>query len=70
MCRVQIRALHFTNCEVNSSYCNHKVVNHTTNANQVFYQLNINSSALYFSTLYLHFVHPLHTIIKRNIVYT
>ena len=34
-----------------------------------FSQGKFNSFKLYFSTLYPYFIHPLHTIIKRNITY-
>ena len=68
--RVQIITLHFANCKVNSSYCNCRVVNHTKIAKQFFSKAKFNLSKLYFSTLYPYFIHPLHTIIKRNVGYT
>ena len=55
--------------EVNSSYCECKVVNHMKIVKH-FSQGKLNSSKLYFSTLYPCFIHPLHTIIKRNIIHT
>ena len=70
MTRVRIIVSHFANCEVNSSYCDWKVVNHTKNAKQFFLQEKFNSSGSYFSTLYPYFTHPLHAIINRNIAYT
>ena len=68
--RVRIIALHHANCEVNSSCCDCKVVNYTKIAKQFFSQGKFNSSKLYFSASYPYFIHPLHTIIKRNIAYT
>ena len=65
--RVQIIASQFANFEVNSSYCDCKVVNHKKIVKHFFYQGKFNSSKLYFSTLYPHFIHPLHTIMKRDI---
>ena len=74
MSRVRIIALHFVNCEVNSSYRNCKVVNHEKNAKQfLLSQGKVNYSCYIFhliSKLYPHFTHPLHNIIKRNIAYT
>ena len=67
--RVWIIASNFANCKVNSSYCDCKVVNHTKIAKQFFSQGKFNLLKLYFSTLYPYFIHPLHTIIKRNIVH-
>ena len=49
----------FAKCKVNSSYCDCKVIKHTKIV-----------TPLYFSTLYPYFIHPLHTIAKRNIAYT
>ena len=63
--RVRIITLLFANCEVNSSYCDCKVVNHMKIAKQFF-----SKGKFYFSTLYLYFIHPLHTSIKWNITYT
>ena len=54
--RVQIIAFHFTNCEVNSSYCNCNAVNHTRKAKQFLSQGKFNSSTLYFSTLHPHYI--------------
>ena len=68
--RVRIIVLHFANCEVNSSYCGCKVVNHTKIAKQFFSRGKFNSSRLCLSTSYPYFIHSLHTIIKRNIAYT
>ena len=68
-CRVWITALHFTNCQVNSTYSNHNVVNHEKNVKQFFSQGKFNSSTLFFSLLYPHFTHPLHTIWKINFIY-
>ena len=56
---VRIIASHFTNCGVNSSYCSFKVVNHTKNVKQFFPQQKFNSSTLYFSISYLHYIHIL-----------
>ena len=67
--RVQIIASHFTNCEVNSSYCNCKVVNHMKIAKQFFSQGKFNLSKLCSFILYPYFIHSSYTIIKRNIVY-
>ena len=39
--RVQIIASHFTNCKVNSSYCDYNVVNHEKNAKQFFPKENL-----------------------------
>ena len=47
--RVQIIASYFANCEVSSSYCNCKVVNHMKNVKQFFSQRKFNSSMLDFS---------------------
>ena len=66
---VRIIALHFANCKVNSNYCDYKIVNHTKIAKQFFSQGKFNSFKLYFSKLYPYFIHPLHTIIKRNTTY-
>ena len=64
----------FAFLKLSSSYCNRKVVNHEKNVKQFFSQGKFNSSKLYFSiilsSLHPHFTHPLHIIIKRNIVYT
>ena len=68
--RVRIIVSHFANCEVNSSYCGCKVVNHTKIAKQFFSRGKFNSSRLCLSTSYPYFIHSLHTIIKRNIAYT
>ena len=68
--RVRIIAVHFANCEVNSSHCNCKVVNHTKNAKQFFPQGKFTSSRSYSSSLYPYFIHPLHAIISRTIAYT
>ena len=58
--RVWIIALHFTNCEVNSSYCNCKVVNnHAKNVKSFFSQVKFNSSTLDFSTLHPSYIHIL-----------
>ena len=54
--RVQIIAFHFTNCEVNSSYCNCNAVNHTRKAKQFLSKGKFNSSTLYFSTLHPHYI--------------
>ena len=70
MSRVRIIALHFVNCEVNSSYHNCKVVNHEKNPKQF---LLSQGKVIFFhiiSKLYPHFTHPLHNIIKRNIAYS
>ena len=66
----RIIASHFANCELSSSYCDRKVVNHTKNAKQFFLQGKYNSSGLYSSTLYPYFIHPLYAIISGNIAYT
>ena len=68
--RVWIISSHFTNCKVSSSYCDCKVVNHTKIEKQFLTQRKFNSCKLYFSSLYPYFIHPLLTIIKRNIAYT
>ena len=68
--RVWIITSHFANYKVNSSYCDCKVVNLLKIAKQFFSKGKFNSSKLYFSTLYPYFIHPLHTIIKRNCTYT
>ena len=67
---VRIKVSHFVNCEVNSTYCDCKVVNHTKNLKQFFPQGKFNSSGSYSSTLYPYFIHPLHAIISRSIAYT
>ena len=46
--RVRIIGSHFANCEVNSSYCNCKVVNGTKIAKQFFSQGKFSLSKLYF----------------------
>ena len=61
--RVGITASHLANFEVNSSYCDRKVVNHTKLATQFLSQGKFNSSKLYFPLLYPCFTNPLHTII-------
>ena len=50
--RFRVIALHFSNCEVNSSYCDCNVVNREKNAKQFFHQGEFKSFTLYFSTLY------------------
>ena len=66
--RVRIIASHFGNYEVNSSHCDWKIANHMKIAKQFFAaRNNLIRSALYFATLYLHFIYPLYTIIKTNI---
>ena len=66
--RVRIIASHFRNYEVNSSHCDWKIANHMKIAKQFFApRKNLSRSTLYFATLYLHFIYPLYTIIKRNI---
>ena len=66
--RVRMIVSHFANCEVNSTYCDYKVVNHTKIAKN-FSQGKFNSSKLYFSILHPYFFQLLHTIIKTNIGY-
>ena len=63
-------AAHFASFEVNSSYCDCKVVNHTKNAKQFFPQRKFTSSGSYSSRLYLYFIYPLHAIISRSIACT
>ena len=46
--RVQIITLHYASCEVNSSYCDCKVVNFIKIVKQFFSQGKFNSSKLYF----------------------
>ena len=58
--RVRIIVSHFANCEVNSSYCGCKVVNHTKIAKQFFSRGKFNSSRLCLSTSYPYFIHSLH----------
>ena len=66
--RVRIIASHFRNYEMNSSHCDWKIANHMKIAKQFFApRKNLSRSTLYFATLYLHFIYPLYTIIKRNI---
>ena len=66
--RVRIIVWHFRNYEVNSSHCDWKIANHMKIAKQFFApRKNLSRSTLYFATLYLHFIYPLYTIIKRNI---
>ena len=71
---ILIIASYLANYEVNSTYCNCKVVNHEKRAKQFFSQGKFNSSTLYFSTLYPNYIHILliHYILlsKKNIVYT
>ena len=68
MSRVGIITSHFPNCEVNSGYCNCKVVNHE----KVFSQGKFDSSTLYFSTLYPNFIHILlihYIILSKEILF-
>ena len=66
--RVRIIASHFRNYEMNSSHCDWKIANHMKIAKQFFaLRKNLSRSTLYFATLYLHFIYPLYTFIKRNI---
>ena len=51
LCRVWIIALHFANCEVNSSYCKCKVVNHEKNAKHFFPKENL---------IHPHYIFPHH----------
>ena len=53
---VQIIASHFANSEVNSCYCDCKVLNHTKYAKLFFSQRKFNSSTLYFSTLHRNYI--------------
>ena len=70
---VRIITLHFANCDVNFSYCNCKVVNHTKNVKQFFpkeYLIHPRYiQELFFhiiSKLYLHFTHSLHTVSHKK----
>ena len=63
---VRVIASHLANCEVNSSYCNCKVVKHEEDAKQFFFP---KESFIHSHFLFPHY-HPLHTIIKRNTVDT
>ena len=71
--RFWIITLHFTNCNVNSSYCDSNVVNHEKNVKQFFPKENLIHPNYIFHVIskwYPHFIHPLHTITKWSIAYT
>ena len=54
--RIWTIALLLANCEVNSDYCDCKVVNHPKQEKQFFSQRKFNSSALYSSTLHPNYI--------------
>ena len=69
---VRIITPHFANCEVNCSYCDCEVVNHTKNKKQFpspSSQKNLNSSGSGSSKLYPYFFHPMYAIISRSIAF-
>ena len=68
MYRVRMIVSYFANCEVNSSYCNCKVVNHMKNVKQFFpkgYFIHVRFFHI-ISKLYPHFTHPLYTVFHKK----